>query len=207
MPLCPKPSQGDLLKLSPRTTTLTFGLLLAGLLTGCAATGTSAPAASPSASVPREAAPIRIKGVNFQIVNNSGTAINLVNLETTPMSIVGTIEDGGTGSASGKATFGEDVEVVFGFPDGDTLKLRGYNGAMFNPEVREGRMRAVLELCGPNEFAENAEGNYYLGVRGDRGVTIKRLPDDDWKQFLITFTASKSASSTTLCPENPESKG
>ncbi len=201
MPLCPKPSQGDLLKLSPRTTTLTFGLLLAGLLTGCAATGTSAPAASPSASVPREAAPIRIKGVNFQIVNNSGTAINLVNLETTPMSIVGTIEDGGTGSASGKATFGEDVEVVFGFPDGDTLKLRGYNG-VFLPYVREGGGGRGGEtgLCGPNEFTENAEGDYYFGVRGDRGVTIKRLPDDDWKQFLITFTASKSANSTTLCP-------
>lgn len=199
MPLCPKPSQGDLLKLSPRTTTLTFGLLLAGLLAGCAATGTSTPSASPSSSIPREAAPIRIKGVNFQIVNNSGTAINLVNLETDPMSIVGTIEDGGAGSASGKATFGEDVFVDFGFPDGDTLKLRGYNG-VFLPYVREGRMRAVLEPCGPNEFTENAEGNYYFGVRGDRGVTIKRLPDDAWKQFLITFTASKSASSTTLCP-------
>lgn len=139
--------------------------------------------------------------MNFQIVNNSGTAINLVNLETEPMSIVGTIEDGGTGSASGKAMFGEDVEVDLGFLDGDTLKLRGYNGVAFLPYVREGRRRVgETGLCGPNEFAENDEGNFYFGVRGDRGVTIKRLPDDSWKQFLITFTASKSASSTTLCP-------
>jgi len=147
--------------------------------------------------------------VKFQIVNNSGTAINLVNLETTPMSIVGTIEDGGTGSASGRVSFGEDVEVDFGFLDGDTLRLMGYNGVTFLPYVREGGGGRGGEtgLCGPNEFYENEEGNYYFGVRGDRGVTIKRLPDDAWKQFLITFTASKSASSTTLCPEMPGSKG
>ena len=180
------------MKLSPRTTiTFTLGLLTVGLLAGCggqttvahgemsiqtsAAVREAAPLPSPSASPSPEEA-WGMLGVNLQLVNNSGRAINVLSKRSDSSLRLGDIPNGGTASVEGTFAIGYDVEVNVDFLDGTKFTLSAANTAN----------SPIVKTCtGESEFKENEQQDYNFH---DHGITIKRLFDDDWKQFLVTFT-------------------
>ena len=177
------------MKLSPRTTTLTLGLLMVGFIAGCGSTATSSPAPIPSTGVSRNAA-WGLDGTNLQLVNNSGSTITVVNLVSDSSHGLGGLENDGTASAEGTKALGYDVRVDVIFPDKQRFTLSATNRAGVPPDVNAG------EDCGDIPFVDGAENDYFVQ---DHGVNITRLPDNGWKQFRVTFTATRSAVSTNLC--------
>ena len=180
MPLCPKPSQGDLLKLSPRTSTsLTLGLLFAGLLAGCASTPASQPTLTPSVSVSREAAGFA-SGVNMTLVNASGENITFGLSDLAP---------GETTTAAGKSDV-EDLLIVPKFSDGHSIRIRA-NDVTGLPEPA-----VYQDGCGKFLFGE---GDAIHLSSQNHGFTVERLPDDNWNHFRITFTVSIADGARDIC--------
>ena len=177
------------MKLSPRTTaTFTLGLLTVGLLAGCATTPTSTP--SPSVSASREAA-WGLKGTNLQLVNNSGANITVVSKRSDSSRGLGPIRDGGTASAEGTSGGGDDVDVQVRFADDTLVDIRASNPIDDIPFVGHGG------YCKRIRFYVGGQRDYVIGEV--HGITVKRLPDDDWKQFQVTFTANVAEGSTNFC--------
>ena len=85
------------MKLSPRTTTLTLGLLTAGLLTGCASTTTSTQTtASPAvrSTVTLDDARIVTTESSFKLVNSAGKTISSASKKSGSTEVVGKITQG-----------------------------------------------------------------------------------------------------------------
>ena len=184
------------MKLSPRTTTtFTCGLFAVGLLAGCATTPTSTP--SPSVSVSREAA-WGLRGVNVLLVNNSGQTINLTSVVSDSSNGLGEVKNGGTASIEGTGPavqIGGSKDVVIGvrFSNNDTLELQAINPITGSPFVRESG-------CDPDDYAVGDKQDW--NFKG-RGITIERRADDEWIQFVITFTATKAETSPNICRFDP----
>ena len=181
-----------MLKLSPLATTFTCGLFAVGLLAGCTTTSTSTP--SPSVSASREAA-WGLDGTNLQLVNNSGANITVVKYYSDSNSGPDVIPNGGTASAEGTAFAGDDTGVRVRFADGKLADIKASNQLSGTPYVTNG------EGCGKIIFGVGDQRDYVIG--GVQGITVKRLPDDDWKQFQVTFTATKSQGSPDFCTYEP----
>ena len=182
-----------MLKLSPLATTFTYGLFAVGLLAGCTTTSTSTP--SPSVSASREAA-WGLDGTNLQLVNNSGKTITVVSQRSDSSRGLGPILDGGTASAEGTKTFDYDVRVNVNFIGGDSFTLSATNPSTRQPVVNGG------DDCGDISLNVGDENNYFFQKDKNstkHGFTIKRLPDDNWKQFQITFMVAQSADSSNVC--------
>ena len=85
------------MKLSPRTTTLTLGLLTAGLLTGCASTTTSTQTtASPAvrSTVTLDDARIVTTESSFKLVNSAGKTISSASKKSGSTKVLGKITQG-----------------------------------------------------------------------------------------------------------------
>ena len=181
------------MKLSPLATTFTCGLFTVGLLAGCATTPTSTP--SPSVSASREAA-WGLKGTNLQLVNNSGKTINVLNKRSDSSLRLGEILNGGTASAEGTSGGGDDVDVQVRFADDTLVDIRASNPIDGIPFV------GLAGYCKRISFSVGGQRDYVIGEV--HGITVKRLPDDDWKQFQVTFTANVAEGSKNFCTQNPE---
>ena len=182
-----------MLKLSPLATTFTCGLFAVGLLAGCTTTSTSTP--SPSVSVSREAV-WGLDSTNLQLVNNSGKTITVVSKRSDSSRGLGPIRDGGTASAEGSTTSEYDVAVNVNFIGGDSFTLSATNRPFKPPVVHGG------DGCGDISLNVGDENNYFFQKDKNstqHGFTIKRLPDDDWKQFQVTFIFAQSADSSNVC--------
>jgi hypothetical protein len=181
------------LKLASRTTaTFTLGILTAGPLAGCTTIPTSTP--SPSVSASREAA-WGLEGTNLQLVNNSGADITVVKYYSDSNSGPDVIPNGGTASAEGTAFQGVDTGVRVRFADGKLADIQASNQLVASPYVTNG------EGCGKIGFGVGDQRDYFIGEV--QGITVKRLPDDDWKQFQVTFTATIAEASTDFCSYEP----
>lgn len=198
------------MKPSPRTATiaLTLGLLTAVLLTGCAATGASEPALTSSLSVFREAAlPSQSdsaspngtygwRGVNVELVNNSGHTINVVSTQAATSEGLGDISNGGTASADGTKDFGYDVRLNVSFPDGESFLLIVTNSGRGSAWVKAAKCGKFIK------FSELDRNNYFYK---NHGITIKRYYGAlDWAEFQVKFTASTAKESTNICTKGPE---
>jgi hypothetical protein len=153
-------------------------------------------------SASREAA-WGLEGTNLQLVNNSGADINVVSKRSDSSLRLGNIPNGGTASVEGTFAFGYDVEVNVNFIGGDSFTLSATNITLSEPKINGG------DDCGIILFKVGDENNYFF--QKDRestkhGFTIKRLPDDDWKQFQVTFMVAQSADSTNVCTPRGNSK-
>ncbi len=166
------------------TTTLTLGLLTSAVLTGCASVSTRTP--TPTESVSREAGLLSL-GTNQHLLNSTGEAITVVNVVSDTNQGMGVVEPGGTASAEG-SNFGSDVEFNVTFVNGVTMKFRAHN-----PPYGMGYPVLMGDTCG--EVSYHADETRFRSF-GEHGITIKRLPDDDWKQFRITFTPTPAESAT-----------
>ena len=178
------------MKPSPRTTaTLTLGLLTVGLLAGCATAPTTTP--TPVVSASREAA-WGLDGTNLRLVNNSGVEITVVEDYSDSNSGLGVIPNGGIASVERTAFVGEDVGVQVRFADGRSTDIRASNPIDGDkpPYVTNG------SSCGKIEFLVGDQRDYSIGVHG---ITVKRLPDDGWKQFQVTFTSTVAEGSRNFC--------
>jgi hypothetical protein len=146
-------------------------------------------------SASREAA-WGLKGANLQLVNNSGADINVVSEKSDSSRGLGPILDGETASVEGTFALGYDVKVNVNFIGGDSFTLSAANRSTRPPVVNGG------DDCGDISLNVGDENNYFF--QKDRestkhGFTIKRLPDDDWKQFQVTFMVAQSADSRNVC--------
>ena len=187
-----------MLKLSPLATTFTCGLFAVGLLTGCTTTPTSTP--SPSVSVAREAA-WGLRGVNVLLVNNSGQTINLTSVVSDSSNGLGEVKNGGTASIEGTGPavqLGGSKDVVIGvrFSNNDTLELQATNALMGYPLVK------ASGCFGPDYAVGDKQDLNFEG----HGITVERRADDEWIQFVITFTATKAETSPDICGERVADK-
>ena len=181
------------MKLSHRTTaTFTLGLLTAAVLTGCATTPTSTP--TPSAGVSREAGILSI-GTNVNVLNSTGEAITVAADVSDTNQGMGVVQPGETASAEG-TNFETDVKLTVTFNDGTSLKLWAYN-----PPWGVGYPILQGDRCETTTYKADETKFWFIQQyknSAQHGFTIKRLPDDDWKQFRITFTPTPTEGATDL---------
>ena len=136
-----------------------------------------------------------MSSTNLQLVNNSGKTINVVSQRSDSSRGLGPILDGGTASAEGTKTFGYDVRVNVNFIGGDSFTLSATNPSTRPPVVNGG------DDCGDISFNVGDENNYFFQKDKNstkHGFTIKRLPDDKWKQFRIIFTPTPTEGATDV---------
>ena len=185
------------MKPSPRTITFTLGLLTVWILAGCGGqtTGATGEMSIQPAPASREAY-WGIDGTNLQLVNNSGWDITVVEYESSTNSGHKVIKDGETASAEGTAFTGYDVSVTVRFKGGVESKIQAGNPIDGEPYVKNGVKCLEIPLL------VGEEHDYVIkdGLMNLQGITVKRLPDDNWKQLEVTFTATKSPDSTDFCP-------
>ena len=144
-------------------------------------------------SASREAA-WGLDGTNLRLVNNSGADITVVKYYSDSNSGLGVIPNGGTASVEGTAFAGVDVGVRVRFADGRLSDIQASNPLGDEPYVTNGAS------CGNIEFLVGDQRDYSIGVHG---ITVIRLPDDGWKQFEVTLTATISKVSTDFCTYRP----
>ena len=180
------------MKLSPRTTiTFTLGLLMAGLTTGCATTPTSTP--TPSTGVSREAGILSI-GTNVNVLNSTGETITVAADISDTNQGMGAVQPGKTASAEG-TNFENDVQLTVTFNDSTSMKFEAHN-----PPWGMGYPILTGEWCESTYKADETKFWFIQQYKNStqHGFTIKRLPDDDWKQFRITFTPTPTEGATDL---------
>ena len=181
------------MKLSPRTTfTFTLGLLTAAVLAGCASTPTSTP--TPSAGVSREAGILSI-GTNVNVLNSTGEAITVAADVSDTNQGMGVVQPGETASAEG-TNFEADVKLTVTFNDGTSMKFEA-----LNPPWGAGWPVLQTEWCRERSYKADETKFWFIQQyknSAQHGFTIKRLPDDDWKQFRIIFTPTPTEGATDV---------
>jgi hypothetical protein len=135
---------------------------------------------------------------------NLGTRVCIINNWTDTVSIKYTIKDTSTregdlppgeqSCAEGTMAWGCDVNGAIAFPElGLSAEFSAYNpwvqapGAYINWRTFNGQAPAAY--C-DEKLQTWAVGDAPTWSKGAVGVNVKRLPDDQWKEFLITVQPS-----------------
>jgi hypothetical protein len=135
------------------------------------------------------------------ILNSTGEVIKVAADVSDSNQGMGNVATGETASAEG-THFGRDVELTVTFKDGTSMKF-----AAHNPPWGMGYPVLTGEWCEQVSY-EADETKFWLFQQyknsAQHGFTIKRLPDDDWKQFRITFTPTPTEGATDLLACTPK---
>ena len=134
----------------------------------------------------------------MNVLNSTGEAITVAADVSDTNQGMGVVQPGETASAEGtNSGGGADVLLTFTFNDGTSMKLLAYNPAWAVgwPELRS------EPLCVHGRYEADDTKFWFIQQYKNstqHGFTIKRLPDDDWKQFRIIFTPTPTEGATDL---------
>ena len=155
-----------------------MGLALTSMLLGCGSTGTATPATTPSAGPTRHAAELWGKGSAVKLVNSTDESINVVSSISDTSSGLGDLQPGKAATAEG-TFFGPDLRLAASVAGGTAIAF----------SWSEESLVVGNTIC--YTIFEVGEKHDYLIE--NHGFSVERLPDDDWYQFLVTFTQTIAA--------------
>jgi len=127
------------------------------------------------------------------VLNSTGEVITVAADVSDTNQGMGDVQPGETASAEG-THFGHDVDLTVTFEDGTSMKLEAHN-----PPWPMGYPVLQGEWCGEVSYkADETKFWFFQQYKNSaqHGFTIKRLPDDDWKQFRIIFTPTPPEGAT-----------
>ena len=136
----------------------------------------------------------------MNLLNSTGETITVAADVSDTNQGMGAVQPGKTASAEG-THFGRDVELTVTFNDGTSLELLAHNPPwgmgypVLQGEILQGGR------CGEVSYeADETKFWFFQQYKNSaqHGFTIKRLPDDDWKQFRIIFTPTPTEGATDL---------
>ena len=131
----------------------------------------------------------------MNVLNSTGEAITVAADVSDTNQGMGVVQPGETASAEG-TNFETDVKLTVTFNDGTSLKLWAYN-----PPWGVGYPILQGDRCETTTYKADETKFWFIQQyknSAQHGFTIKRLPDDDWKQFRITFTPTPTEGATDL---------